>query len=206
MSYNWQEIFKSKTSKELYKIYIGDTQLPSVTKEFAKKELERRKFNFDDVDAHKTGWKLSNLIEEDNYLNSEMSGQGRVFFVNFKIYILFLLAFFVLIYFTTDFKYHDTTVQLRIALIMTIIYTVLVFINNFFFKRIQIKREQRKKRIIEIREILKEQKHLDKDSPILSDLIEDRKIELSGYKTMSKTYVIVTAIIFAIAILYNLLK
>ena len=197
MSYDWQEVFKNKTSKELYKIYLGDTLLPSETKEFARNELERRNFNFDNIEAHKTAWKLSNLIEEDNYLNSEMSGQGRVLFVSFKLYLFFLLLFFLFMYFMTGFQQKDTFEQLMTGLIASGVIGVLVLINNYFYKRIQVQKEKRKNRIKEIENSLKEQNLLEKDSPIMKDLRKDREIESSGTRTMMVIYAICLFLIIA---------
>ena len=64
MGYNWEKIFKSKSTKELYKIFLGDTLLGSETKEFAKKELENRNFDFNDLIKQKKKWELENLIEQ----------------------------------------------------------------------------------------------------------------------------------------------
>ena len=47
MDYNWEEIFRKKNDKELYKIYIGEQKLNLEAKEYAKRELEKRNFNFE---------------------------------------------------------------------------------------------------------------------------------------------------------------
>ena len=70
MYYDWAKIFKKKSNKELYKIYLGDTLLGPETKEFAKKELEKRGFNFNDLSKQKKKWKLENLIEQQKNDNS----------------------------------------------------------------------------------------------------------------------------------------
>jgi len=66
MDYNWGEIFKNKTNKELYKIYLGDTLLPLETKVFAFNELKKRKFDFDNLSKEKKKFELERLIEEQN--------------------------------------------------------------------------------------------------------------------------------------------
>ncbi|MDY0102050.1 MAG: hypothetical protein RBS07_03875 [Lentimicrobium sp.] len=65
MSYNWEKIFKSKTDKELYEIFLGRKQLGAEAKEFAEVELKSRNFNFDNIDSHKKKWTLEKLIEEE---------------------------------------------------------------------------------------------------------------------------------------------
>ncbi len=46
MDYDWKEIFKEKSTKELYDIYCGNSFLPISVIAFAKKELESRNFDF----------------------------------------------------------------------------------------------------------------------------------------------------------------
>jgi hypothetical protein len=65
MSYNWEKIFKNKTDKELYEIFLGRKQLGAEAKEFAELELKSRNFNFDNIDSHKKKWTLEKLIEEE---------------------------------------------------------------------------------------------------------------------------------------------
>ena len=65
MSYNWEKIFKNKTDKELYEIFLESKQLGAEAKEFAEVELKSRNFNFDNIDSHKKKWTLEKLIEEE---------------------------------------------------------------------------------------------------------------------------------------------
>ena len=65
MSYNWEKIFKNKTDKELYEIFLERKQLGAEAKEFAEVELKSRNFNFDNIDSHKKKWTLEKLIEEE---------------------------------------------------------------------------------------------------------------------------------------------
>jgi len=48
-TYNWEEILKGKTSRELYSIYKGLSDLPDSVIPFAKKELENRHSNADHI-------------------------------------------------------------------------------------------------------------------------------------------------------------
>ena len=65
MSYNWEEIFKGKSDKELLEIYLGEKHLNNEAKEYAEKELKSRKFDFDNIDSYKKRWMLEKLIEEE---------------------------------------------------------------------------------------------------------------------------------------------
>lgn len=65
MTYNWEKIFKNKTDKELYEIFLGRKHLGAEAKEFAELELKSRNFNFDNIDSHKKKWTLEKLIEEE---------------------------------------------------------------------------------------------------------------------------------------------
>ena len=66
MSYNWEKIFKRKTEMELYKIYSGETQLDLEAIKFAKKELDYRKFEFNNIDEFKKQWNIRTKLEEEN--------------------------------------------------------------------------------------------------------------------------------------------
>ena len=65
MNYNWEKIFKNKSDKELYEIYLGRKHLGNDAKDYAEKELKSRKFDFDNVDSYKKKWTLEKLIEEE---------------------------------------------------------------------------------------------------------------------------------------------
>jgi len=62
--YNWEEICRKKSDKELYRIYKGKTLLDKEAKAYALKELKRRDFKFDEIDKYKKKWELEDLIEE----------------------------------------------------------------------------------------------------------------------------------------------
>lgn len=70
MNYNWIEIFKNKTDKELFIIYSGQSLLDKEAREFAELELKRRNFNFKDIDKYKAKWKLEKLFQEEKENNT----------------------------------------------------------------------------------------------------------------------------------------
>lgn len=65
MSYDWEKIYKDKSDKELYEIFLGRMHLGQESKEYAKKELKSRNFDFDNIDTYKKKWMLEKLIEEE---------------------------------------------------------------------------------------------------------------------------------------------
>jgi len=64
MDYNWTEIFKEKSTKELYEIYCGQSFLPLSAVLFAKKELEARNFDFKGFDTIIFEQQYEVLVEE----------------------------------------------------------------------------------------------------------------------------------------------
>ena len=65
MSYNWEKIFKEKSDKELFEIFLGRKHLGNEAKKHAEKELKSRKFDFNNIDSYRKKWTLENLIEEE---------------------------------------------------------------------------------------------------------------------------------------------
>ena len=72
MEYNWTEIFKNKSEKELYNIYIGRSTLGSEVMQFARIELENRKFNFENLDKNRKKWELEELTLEEEESNNNI--------------------------------------------------------------------------------------------------------------------------------------
>ena len=65
MTYNWEKIFKSKSDKELFQIYLGKTHLDTEAKSFAEAELKIRNFDFNNLERHRKKWELEELVEEE---------------------------------------------------------------------------------------------------------------------------------------------
>jgi len=74
--YNWEEIFKSKSDKELFKIYHGDSMLPSETSNYAYNELKKRGVDFNHLDKVNMKWELESLIEDERI---DTRGLSRTF-------------------------------------------------------------------------------------------------------------------------------
>jgi len=67
MTYNWEEIFKSKSDSELYEIFIGKSYLNSEAVDFAKAELLKRDFDFENIEKYQKKRELKRLIDEEQY-------------------------------------------------------------------------------------------------------------------------------------------
>ena len=67
MTYNWEEIFKSKSDSELYEIFIGKSYLNSEAVDFAKAELLKRSFDFENIEKYQKKRELKRLIDEEQY-------------------------------------------------------------------------------------------------------------------------------------------
>lgn len=73
MAYNWEEILRSKTEKELIKSYAGYLYLDIEGEMFAGLELKRRKFNFEEIEQIQTQKQKVLKKEIEEYENSEFS-------------------------------------------------------------------------------------------------------------------------------------
>jgi len=129
MSYNWTEILKNKTDKELFYIYSGQSLQDKEVRDFAELELKRRKFDFKDIDKYKAKWKLERLIKEerDNKvgfgLNISQSIQLLIMgVVGVLLTIIFVLdIFFEFIVSTNGITYIERVFFLVVSLGMTIL-------------------------------------------------------------------------------------
>lgn len=63
--YNWNEIIKNKSDKELFKLSLGNSYVPTIAVDLAKVELIRRGINDQTIEKHKKKWELEDLIEEE---------------------------------------------------------------------------------------------------------------------------------------------
>jgi hypothetical protein len=150
MDYNWIEIFKEKSTKELYDIYCGNSFLPKTVIPIAKLELEKRKFNFDDIESFKDTLKLEDVERELDDLYIELSIRPS-FTVKSSIFmgsvsIISIIIFFKLLNIEL---YPDA---LLVWLIITPLMIILIIVNNYIHKRFTIKfqnLEDKKSKILE---------------------------------------------------------
>ena len=64
MSYDWKEIMKSKTTKELFEIAIGKTQLDKEAMNAADDELKNRNFSLENKEPIRNKIEFESLVKE----------------------------------------------------------------------------------------------------------------------------------------------
>ena len=202
MDYDWKQIFKNKTNNELYDIVIGKVVLSNNAVKFAKLELEKRNFDFSNMEANKKAWKLSNLIEEEH--NAQLEITGRKFsYISLKIYLLVVLGF-VLVYFYLNY-YTKTTFEDGLFITYITIITFLVVLNNFIHLKQKKFHKERVRKIQEIKNELIEKGLLKKGSPIQKDIQKHYEKEKEGLNTIRIFYIVVLTILMSILIIKAIL-
>lgn len=66
MTYNWGEICKSKSDKELLQIYQGKTMINGEAIEFAKRELLNRGVEFENLDSYYKIREIKSLLADND--------------------------------------------------------------------------------------------------------------------------------------------
>jgi hypothetical protein len=90
MKENWEDYFKQKSDRDLYNIISESEDASFDTKNEAKKELERREFDFKNIERIKLSWELEDLINEIKYENTGLF-RDEYNIVFQRIYVLGLL-------------------------------------------------------------------------------------------------------------------
>jgi hypothetical protein len=98
MDYDWKEILKEKSDRELYDIYCGKSALPVSAVEFAKTELENRKFNFEDTKDLIYKQKFNALAEEATRINLFLQNNPRST-LKFSLIIMIVILVPLFLYF-----------------------------------------------------------------------------------------------------------
>jgi hypothetical protein len=152
MEYNWAEIFKNKGTRELYNIYLGKSALGSEQIEYARIELERRNFDFVNLDKQRKKWELENLIEEEKSYRS-------IFFRTYRSweYLIMgiagiLITFFAVISFLRFYLFDNSIGDLTsafFALIMGPAFLIIGFLNYNKSRKREIFREKRLRELID---------------------------------------------------------
>ena len=199
MDYNWKKIFETKTNKELYGIYSGNSLLPNETVEYARQELESRNFDFDNMEANKAAWQISSLIEEEDYAKLEITGRRKK---HISIRILFIIIAGIFIIYLVLSKIPDFDFPLEMAFFFCGLATVFILLNNFQAKRQKLAQEKRFEKIKQLKEKLGKENLLTKDNPIKDEIQRHRIEEIKGIKTI--LYIMIG--IFAIMILIFIFK
>lgn len=204
MIYDWKKIFKNKSNKELYNIVKGKTTLYGDAIHFAKEELEKRNFDFENMESNRDAWKLSRLIEEDDY-ETLGSSRRKLFYISFKLFLVIISVIILIFYFFIWHQEIDQAKLLKELPLIVLIISTIVLINNFFYSRKQKIRKQRRKEIQEIATKLKKQNLLKENSPILKDITQERKREFERIRVFSYIGIGITVIIILIMLLKTIL-
>ncbi|MFN8211763.1 MAG: hypothetical protein U0T33_12480 [Bacteroidales bacterium] len=134
MQYNWTEILKEKTSKELYDIYSGNSFLPDEVIPFARLELENRHFNLTDVESLKDSFKLENIEEELDNLCIELSKRPYFNLKTSLIVISLLITFIVVLLKLQNINFNDLPPIFWIASIAIVVFIMLL--DNYIYKKL----------------------------------------------------------------------
>ena len=196
MTYNWQNIYKSKTNKELYEIYIGKISLSIEAQEIAKQELERRGFDFENMAVNYKAWKVLSLNEERKVFNLNFLNQNK-FYISLKYYLIFivisLIVFFILKY------YLKIGGSYNVFLAFMIYSGVMVLLNNLMFRIQETKRKKRNREILDLsKEIALVQKE-GKSSNVFNDISKVKSLENERIKTMY--YIIFGILVFLLLVI-----
>ncbi len=203
MSYDWEKIYRDTSSQELYRIYKGHTTKTGDAIRFAKKELDGRGFDFNDMEKNIKNWQLINALEDEKLeelSRMEMSNS----YVSFRGGILLLIGTVALVYCINWFedKPIDSFIDgLPFVLVLT---GANVVINNLIYKHYKNKREKRQQKIAELKHALKLQNNEQDNNMVRKDLnVADN--EVSSVKTFFFTYSVIITIIFVAVTIYKYL-
>lgn len=190
MPYNWEEILQKKTNKELYKIVIGKTVLSNEAIHFAKAELVRRNFDFENMELNKAAWSLSSLEEEDNYIQRFGRDQS---YMSMQFYLL-TTAGFVILYLGFIYFY-KIEFSIRLLLLFIGIYTSLILSQNFAYKKEQKAKENRRLKIKKLNDKLIDENILSNKNAISEDIIRNKNIQDNGFEILTYLFLVI-AILF----------
>ncbi len=202
--YNWEEIFNHKTNKELYAIYKGKTTLPEIVGQFAKKELEKRGFDFNDSETNNAAWRLSKLMREDYEITHNLN-RNTTSQISFGLFAVLFTLFTLFVYFAFNIQRMNTIHQVYVVFSVLIYTAIFTLINNYFHSKNIVKRETRIKEIEQLKEFLEKRGTLKSNSLISEDIEREEKIHKKMDKKMS--YALITiSILLIIVILFKILK
>jgi len=165
MEYDWEKIFKNKTSKELFDIASGKVILSYEAVDFAIAELERRGVDTNDIEFNNKVWRLSNLISNNDY---ETVFGNNSFHISLKSYILIIVGI-IMISLGLG-QYSNITISTGTILFLIAIITIIVLFENVSYK---IRKQNQIKRINEIKKLKSELENtetLNKRKQVLDEL------------------------------------
>ena len=153
MGYNWEKIFKSKTDKELYDVFIGKSFLNDQAQKFAEKELKLIGFEFDKINKYKKKWELESLYEDERLEKNPFFGNSISLHHYFAAGIIGAI---LIVVFTLDIFLHfidspdqsDAAYQKVLRMTVGFAMTLFGFLGYYNKKRKQDKRKERVKSLI----------------------------------------------------------
>lgn len=197
MYYNWEEIFAEKSNKELYNIYCGNSSLPESTIPFAKKELENRNFDFDNMEVNRAAWRLSSLMDEDAFFESQIK---KLFYIPIKYYLLGVILLIIIFFFIAP-RSHDSIYIGFVSFLL--IGTIYFFSNNYLFKKQQEEIRKRRKEKLELMKKLKKKDVLYEHSPIVYDMEREKQKNSRMLERLAYVFIGVTLLLVLFRILIN---
>ncbi len=153
MSYDWEKIFENKTNKEVYEIYSGKSMLPDETEIFARHELERRNFDFNNMEANKSAWELSNLLLEEESAQKVIN-ENKIKIIPYKNLYIFIPGIFIVYIFLLKVLNFDISILYPILMIVITLFYV-PFTNRIYVKQ-KGKQKNKIERINKLKEKLEE--------------------------------------------------
>ncbi len=204
MSYDWEKIYRETSSQELYRIYKGQTTKTGEAILFAKKELDRRGFDFNNMEMNIKNWQLINALEDEK-LEEISRIEMNNSYVSFKGFILLLLGTTTLVYGVNWFDnqpLESFIESLPFVVILTIVY---VLINNMIYNYYQKKYKKRQQKIAELKQILRLHNN-EQDNKIFRKDLKVIENEALSARTFFLTYFIIIAIIVISIAVYKYLQ
>jgi len=144
MDYNWQEIFKEKSDRELFQIYKGRTTLQGEPQKFAEMELNNRGFNFNDLTKYKAKSELLSLIEEEKSTDG-LFGRPSAFMLGFMKNGLYLFVCILVLIAVVNWDSMIESDSLYGIGIIILFMTLLALLMSKSYRKAKIREAERKK-------------------------------------------------------------
>jgi ABC-type multidrug transport system fused ATPase/permease subunit len=202
MYYNWPEIFKEKSDKELYDIYIGRTSLPIEAIELAKAELEKRNFDFDNANNLIFEQKYDRIAEEVAEINLYLQRKPKES-IKFLLVVCVISLILELIFFWYV-KMH-LIIAVIVAVFVAVVTLIMHFIKNYTHKE----KTERLHQLEEEMRVLLEQKNqtivYEKEKIEMSDFENTVNKKIDESLNISLKIAIVFAVVFIIIMIFRFL-
>jgi hypothetical protein len=196
MSYDWEKIFQGKTNEELLEIINGKTLMREDVIPLAKKELENRNFDFDNIEANKKAWLLSDLMEADAEDRPPMIF-GR-YFIPYKYFLMIFIAILLISFSLYEFLNTDPNLIISIFVFLLVLIFPPLLINNSKYSNWKKNKKLRAEEIEKLSEELGKQNLLDKNGAVVKDLILRQKKSKDDKRTL--IYIGIGAVVFYVII------